>query len=349
MGWRDGSDRVVCLDAATGREIWAKSYRCPERGRFATGDESFYRGPSSTPSFDRETRRLLTLSIDGDLCAWEAADGREAWRANLYDSYGVGRRPRVGRQARRDYGYTSSPLVLGGATIVEVGDDEGTLMAFSTTTGRRLWSSECRDPAGHSGSPVPMTVEGLPCVAVLTLRQLLVARLDGGEEGKTLATYPWETDFANNIPTPAVQGPFVLLTTKYNHESICKIEVTRSGATKVWERPYASGVCSPIIHQGRIFWISHRAYCLDFESGEIVWQGGRFGDAGSCIVTGDKKLIAWSHRGTLALVEADRSAAAYRELARREFGAQSDVWPHVVFSLGRLYCKTREGLLTCIE
>jgi outer membrane protein assembly factor BamB len=290
---------------------------------------------------------VFTLGIDGDLRAWDAADGREAWSLNLYDTFGVGQRPRVGRAARRDYGYKSSPLVLDDAVIVEVGDDEGSLMAFSAQNGKRLWTSQSREPAGHSGSPVPIVVEGVPCVAVLGIRQLLVARLDAGHEGQTLATYPWETNFANNIPTPAVEGPFVLVTSKYNHESICKLKITRAGAEKVWEAPYASGVCSPLVHKGRVYWSSHRAYCLDFATGKLIWEGGRFGDAGSCLVTSDERLIVWAGSGVLALVDVSGSANSYRELVRREFPAPSDVWPHVVLTGGRLYCKTREGTLTC--
>jgi outer membrane protein assembly factor BamB len=347
MDWRDGSDKVACLDAATGREIWSASYRCPERGRHATGDEGLYLGPSSTPSYDGASQRLFTMSIDGDLRAWDAATGRAIWNMNLYDTYGVGQRPRVGRQGRRDYGYPSSPLVLGDSVIVEVGDDEGTLMAFSKETGHRKWSSECRDPAGHTGTPVPITVDGLSCVAVLTLRQLVVVRLDAGHEGRTLATYPWETDFANNIPTPAVHDNFVLLTSKYNHDTICKLRITRDGATKVWEQPFASGVCSPVIHAGRVYWSTDQVICLDFETGNLVWQGGRFGDAGSCILTSDEKLIVWANRGSLALIDAARSATSYRELFRRELNAGSDVWPHVVLSGGRLFCKDREGSMTC--
>lgn len=347
LGHGNGADKITCLEVATGRERWSKSYDCPARGRQATGDEGFYEGPSSTPSFDRRTNQLYTLSVDGDLQAWDGTSGQNRWRRNLYDAYQIARRPKVGRQGRRDYGYTTSPLVTASSVVVEVGADSGTLMGFDARSGERIWSSQHREPAGHTGSPVPMTVGGRPCVAVLTLRDLLIARLDAGHEGETRATYPWITDFANNIPTPAVQGDEVLLTTKYNHESICKVRIDDSGATKVWEQPYASGVCSPVIHAGRVYWSTHRAFALDFSTGKRIWDGGQFGDAGSCLITRDDKLVIWANKGTLALLDASPTATAYRELARRELGAPSDVWPHVVLANGRLYCKDREGLLRC--
>ena len=37
MGWKDGKDTVVCLDATNGKAIWAQSYTSPRFGRQAEG------------------------------------------------------------------------------------------------------------------------------------------------------------------------------------------------------------------------------------------------------------------------------------------------------------------------
>ncbi|MGE0607820.1 MAG: PQQ-binding-like beta-propeller repeat protein, partial [Pirellulales bacterium] len=167
LGWHEGREHVVCLDIATGKTLWSESYPAPQYGRKATGDEGIYGGPSSTPEYDPATKLLYTLGADGDLHCWRTATGkqRKVWGKNLYQEYDPPQRPRFGRSGLRDYGYTSSPLVQGDVLIVEVGDEEGTLMAFDKRSGQRRWKSECIDAAGHSGGPVPMTVEGVPCVA----------------------------------------------------------------------------------------------------------------------------------------------------------------------------------------
>ena len=195
-----------------------------------------------------------------------------------------------------------------------------------------------------------MTVDGLPCVAVLTIHNLLVARLDKGHEGETLAKFPWETDFANSIATPAVEGNSVVITSEYNQYSICRVHVSRSGATEVWRQPYASGVCTPIIHKGHVYWGWRGLYCLDFETGKPVWRGGRIGDTASLLATADDRLIVWADRGDLILVEsAGRSPDKYKELARKRKIMASDVWPHIVLSGGRLYCRDRGGVLKCFK
>lgn len=351
MGWKEGKDHVACLDAVTGGRLWDAAYDCPAYGRRSIGDEGLYSGPTSTPEYDAETGYLYTLSCDGDLVCWSTRDeGRKIWAFNLYVRYDVARRPKHGRSGQRDYGYTTAPLVFGDWVIVEVGDDEGNLMAFSRRNGERAWVSEYAGPAGHTGGIAPMKVEGVPCVAVLTYAGLHVARLDPAHLGKTVALYAWSTDFANNVATPAVHESDVLITSAYNHNAISRVHITLSGATKVWEQPFASKVCSPVIDRGRVYWAWQSLCCLDFETGRQQWEGGEFGDAGSCLVTSDGRLIVWGHRGRLALVEsADRSPNRYQELAKLDKIFTTDVWPHVVLADGRLYCKDRQGHLKCFS
>ncbi|MEM7396006.1 MAG: LamG-like jellyroll fold domain-containing protein, partial [Verrucomicrobiota bacterium] len=205
-------------------------------------------------------------------------------------------------------------------------------------------------PAGHNGGPVPMMVDGVPCVAIHHFDGLLVVRLDRGREGETVAEVPWRTDFGNNVATPAVRGNAILLTSSYNHHRMARYDISLNGATRVWEQKAASKVCSPIIHRGSVYWAWRQMVCLDFETGEKRWTGGRYGDAGSCIMTGDDRLIVWANRGDLSLVEsAVRSPDAYSELARRKVLSRSDAWPHVVLSDRRLFCKDRKGSLVCFD
>lgn len=349
IGWRDGHDYVVCLDVSNGQRRWEQSYKSPQYGRHALGDEAFYAGPSSTPEFDRDWGRLYTLGIDGDLRCWDVrGKGELIWRRNLYEEYATPRRPRVGRSGHRDYGYTSSPLVLGDSLIVEVGAPSGNLVGLDKHTGTSLWMSQAKDPPGHNSGPAPITVEGVPCVAVHTFDGLLVVRVDRGHEGQTIATYPWKTDFANNIASVAIHGSDVLLTSSYNHHKIARLRITLHGAEKVWQQDAASQVCTPVVHKGHVYWAWQELVCLDYETGERKWSGGRFSDPGSCVVTADDRLIIWSNQGDLTLTEtATRSPAAFKVVAQRTGLGRSDAWPHVVLANRRLYCKDRSGQLLC--
>ncbi|MBC8353706.1 MAG: PQQ-binding-like beta-propeller repeat protein [Planctomycetes bacterium] len=350
-GWSEERDYLRCFDATTGREIWEQSYACPMYGRESEGDKGLYSGPSASPVFDQATGYLFTLSTDGHLNCWDTSkDGQRVWGVNFYDEFDVSQRPLVGSRRLRDYGYTASPLVHGEWVIAEVGDDEGNLIAFSKRTGKRVWTSQSKDPAGHTGGLVPIDVDDIPCVAVLTIHNLLVARLDKGHEGETLAEFPWATDFANSIATPAVVGNSVVITSEYNQYSICRIDISLEGAKLIWKQPYASGVCSPVVHKGYVYWCWRGLYCLDFETGKPIWRGGRFGDTASLLATADDRLVVWADRGELVLVESGlREPAGYKELARKRQIFENDVWPHIVLSGAKLYCKDRDGNLKCFK
>ena len=352
MGWRANHEHVFAADAATGASLWTVSYPSPRFGRYAIGDQEFYAGPSSTPEFDSATGFLYTLGIDGDLHCWDSrSKARKVWHLNLYERFAVGRRPRATSRpgSQRDYGYTTSPFVYRDCVIVEVGDDEGNLMAFDKRTGERAWVSENKDPAGHAGGMAPITVEGIPCVAVLTLKGLHVARLDRGHEGKTVATFPWATDFANGIASPAVHQNSVVITSGYNRSAMVRLRVTLKGAERVWQVRAFSPVCTPVIHQGSIYWAARGLWRLDFETGETIWNGGRFGDAaGSCIVTADDRILIWANEGDLALAEtSSRAPDDYKELAWKGSVLRAEAWPAVILAGGRIYCKDRTGNLKC--
>ncbi|MEZ5301048.1 MAG: PQQ-binding-like beta-propeller repeat protein [Verrucomicrobiales bacterium] len=352
LGWANGMDRLACLDAATGREIWAQEYAQPAYGRFAIGDQNFYQGPTSTPEYDAATGWLYTLGTDGDLICWDAkAGGKRVWAVNFYEAFKVPQRPQVtGRNgSHRDYGYTSSPFVFRDWVICEVGAKDGNLIALDKRTGKVAWRSDNGDPAGHTGGPVPMVVEGVPCLAVLTALHLTVTRIDGANAGKTVAAYPWATDFINNIPCPAAEGNEVLVTSKYNRMAMAKLRISlRGGATKVWEVPHASGVCTPIIHDGAVYFANRGFHCLDFQTGKERWSGGKVGDAASILLAGDGRLICWANDGDLTLVEnAARSPSRYQELAAVPRVLNDMAWPHITLANGRLYAKDRGGNLVC--
>lgn len=352
LGWSNGQDMLSCIDAKTGKSIWEKSYASPRFGRKAKGDQGLYSGPSSTPEFDVKTGMIYTLSCDGELRCWNAKKtGELVWHKNLYDEYDPPQRPRVGRSGHRDYGFTSSPLVHNDWLIVEVGGSAGTLVGFDKKTGEKLWQSQATHPAGHTGGPVLMTIEKIPCVAVHHFEGLLVARLDKSHLGETLAEYPWKTSFANNIATPAVFENNIILTSAYNHYKMARLRISLNGEIdEVWKVDEASKVCSPVIHDGNVYVAWQNVYCLDFETGKKKWSGSRVGDPGSIIVTSDNRLIAWGGNGTLLLAEsATLSPEKYTEVVKRDRLSRTDAWPHVVLADGKLYCKDRRGTLLCFR
>ena len=351
LGWSGrgptGSDTLHCFDARSGRELWKQTYASRYQGRHRTGDTGAYGGPSASPTLDVAAGKLYTLSVDGLLKCWDAgAGGKSIWSKDLYAEFKARQRPSVGG-GKRDYGYTSAPLLWGDRLIVEVGGADGTVMAFDKATGRRVWTSQDRQPAGHTGGMTPLKIGKSDVLAVLTLKQLVVMDLTAGREGRTLATYPRRTDYGCNIATPAAAGASVLLTSAYNNESTERIDVAGGKAVGKWKSRSHAMVGSPVVRRQRAYMVHQSLQCTDLASGKLLWRGGSSGH-GSCLATADDKLIVFG-KGRLSLVDAGAKTDRYRELSRVDKIVRGTCYPSVILSDGVIACKDRDGALVCFS
>jgi outer membrane protein assembly factor BamB len=356
MGWEGeptdgnpmGTDTLSCFEAVTGKLLWQRSYSCRYQGRFRVGDTSLYGGPTSTPTFDTASGYLYTLSIDGDLKCWDTRkEGEPVWSVNLYDRYKVAQRPNV-KGGLRDYGYSCSPVVQGDAIVTEVGGAAGTLVALDKRTGEQAWRSTRAEPSGHNAGPVPMNVEGIPCLASFGIRELTVVRADRQHAGQTMARCPWPTAFACNIITPAVIGDRVVLSSGHDVCRTAMFQISPGKVREIWSCPYWSEECSPVIHENCLYLVTGRIHCLGLADGNLKWRGGSFGRDSSCLVTGDNKLVVFG-TGDLGLVEISTGGDGYDELARVKDVVAGTCYPHIALADGILAVKSREGNVVCLS
>jgi outer membrane protein assembly factor BamB len=355
MGYGDGADQVWCLDARDGRTLWKQQYKARRDGRFQRGESP--EGPTCTPTFDADSSFLYTRGNDGDLACWDTREqGRNVWQLNLYDTFKVGaRRSTAKEDPVRDYGYTGNVLIFKGAAIVEVGDTRGgNIAAFEKRSGKLIWQSQDRHPAGHTCGPVMMTVEDKPCVATFTLEGLCVMRADPGHEGETVAWRAWTMPFNVIHPTPCVYGNVVMITGTADYDSGRKttfLEVGLKGVARTWEGSRQAFVCSPVAHSGAAYLVDGKVRCMDWATGALKWEGGSMGGVtGSIIVTGDDRLIVWGDRRLLLVESARRSADRYKELARIEnpiAGGGGGCYSHAALGEGLLLVKDGDGRLAC--
>ena len=139
----EGDERVtLCLDAATGKEMWR---RAVEKAR----EETFNRlnGPT-TPSPATDGENVYAFFPDFGLLSYDG-EGQERWRTPLGPFKSI-------------QGLAASPVYVDGRIAVLVDTpEEAYLSAFSAETGERLWRVE--RPMSFLGSyatPVVWTPEG---------------------------------------------------------------------------------------------------------------------------------------------------------------------------------------------
>ena len=90
-----GTERVLCLDEKTGKELWKHEYPAEYAISYAAG-------PRCTPTVDGD--RVYTLGAMGDLFCLNAADGKPVWSKNFIKDYDV---------VLPVWGFAAHPLVDG--------------------------------------------------------------------------------------------------------------------------------------------------------------------------------------------------------------------------------------------
>ena len=116
-----GTERVFCLDEATGQLLWKHEYP-------VTYTIAYPAGPRCTPTVDGD--RVSTLGAEGDLFCFDAATGKVLWSRDLKKDYAT---------KAALWGWASHPLVDGEKLICIAGTAAAHAVAFDTRTGKELW------------------------------------------------------------------------------------------------------------------------------------------------------------------------------------------------------------------
>lgn len=323
---RFGKEEVLlCLDAATGKELWRDSEEAPVIQGAARG----HAGPRSSPTVSGG--RVITLGVGGVLICRSAEDGKVLWRK---DEFG-GEVP--------TFFPSMSPIVVGGLCIAHLGKEgHGALMAFDVATGDLKWKWD-RDGPSYA-SPVLMSVEGTEQIVAMTEKNVVGI---GADSGELLWSVPFEvTGRGLNSATPVVDESTVIFAGQGRGTTAVRIEKTSDGfaATESWNNEdIGFGFCTPILRDGILYGRSDRGsfFSMDARTGETLWhetdRGERFGsvvDTGSAILAlpSDGELVAF-----------DPNRESYVELARYKV-SDSATYAHPVVAGNRVFIKGQDTL-----
>ncbi|MFP6763574.1 MAG: PQQ-binding-like beta-propeller repeat protein [Planctomycetaceae bacterium] len=268
---RQAQEEVVwCFDLRTGDVRWRKSYSVPFK--MGGGGERHGKGPKSSPVL--AAGRLFTMSITGDLSAWDTDTGQLLWRTDYRSRF---------KHNHPYWGASTSPIVDDNRVIVHFGtDDEGALVALETETGKELWS-QGSDGASYS-SPLLVEIHGIR--QIIDWNHNSLAGVDS-RTGRRLWTHPFPHIGHNqNMPTPAFHNGHVLLGGE--NRGIYSLKPTLNGDTwtvrERWQqKAVALDMSTAVVNNNLLFGFSHygkgRIFCLDTDTGDVLWQGpGRTGE-----------------------------------------------------------------------
>ena len=336
-----GKERVVCLDAETGKQIWDYQY---DIGRIGTG-KGFENGPRATPTVVGSM--VYTVGGDGKFLTLET-DGSTVklkWRHDLLPEFSA---------PMPDWGVACSPLVYGDLVIVQPGGKDAAVVAFDKISGEVKWKSGSNGPS--YSSPVVATFGGQDTVLAFMGDALLSIR---PTDGKVMDSFKWATQFGGNIATPIVVDEYVFISSSYvmgcallraekvgDEVKLVKVyERRRNGfenhhATSVYKDKHLFGIHGS---QG-----SGGLKCLEFSTGKEVpdWDGRETQQA-SLILAGDYLILQIAKTGDVWLIEANPKEFNVAAKVPKVLNGKNN-WATPTLADGRIYLRDDENVV-CLD
>jgi outer membrane protein assembly factor BamB len=320
------NERVECLEAASGKSQWKADFPASYRGG-VNPDQ----GPRCVPLVSGGS--VYAFGAAGDLYAVALDSGRNIWSRELYADYG-------GDEGY--FGAGSTPILLGGKLLVNVGGRKAGLVALDSATGKTLWQTS--DEVASYSSPAAVQVSGkeqslfitrMNCVLVEPATGKMTTLFPFGKRGPTV-----------NAATPLVLEGRLFVTSSYGVGAHCA--VFDAAATKsLWanDDTLSSQYATPVEHNGFLYGTHGREdvgvaelRCVEAATGKVRWSKAGYGVAN--LILADDQLLIVGVRGRLALAKAN--PAKYEELASHELPQEASRALPALAS-GRLYVRTGSG------
>lgn len=323
------NDLVFCLNTKDGSLLWRDSYA-------AEANTSHGSGPRATPYIDDD--RVYTYGRSGDLFCWNILSGEELWSVNVSSEGGES----------PQWGFASSPLILGNLVIVQGGGSARTI-AYDKMTGKVIWKSG----NGLAGYAAITKTDIAGKTVILSFHGKGLAAIDP-ENGNELWNEPWLTPYDVNATTPIVNGNRIFITS--NSDNGGKMLIAGlTGPELLWQKEtIGSHHSDPFFIDGFLYGYSGDSYqnkgsfkCVDPENGAEKWSTNDMG-WGTCVLV-DDHLMCMDIKGNLFLMKPDPDKFVKITELRNALGSvQGPVWTKPVLANGQLYLRFKQ-LLVCYD
>jgi outer membrane protein assembly factor BamB len=353
-----GNERVLCLNAADGKEIWKYEYDCPYNVQYSNG-------PRTTPLVSGG--KVYTLGTEGNLLCLDAEKGSLIWSHEYKKELNV---------TSPTWGFAASPVLDGNKLICLARGNGSTAIAYDKDTGKELWRALSAQEPGYC-PPVIYDLNGK--------RQLIIWHPEAvnGLNPETGAVY-WTQKFTSkaglSVPMPrklklADGSDGLFITSFYNGPMMLKFEAGKDQPAVLWRGESISekktdGLHSimptPFIEGGFIYGVcSYGQFrCLNAETGKRIWEsfiptGGPYPNpegvrwANAFIIKNGDRFFIPNEKGDLII--AKLSEKGYEEVSRAHIlepdnksAGRPVNWSHPAFAQRSMFARN-DSEIVCVS
>jgi hypothetical protein len=236
------------------------------------------------------------------------------------------------------WGFSSSPLVIGDAVIVHAGGDaDNGLVAYQADSGDPLW--QIASPGMNFSSAQKIEIGDRVLAAFSDAAGILAVDPATGDVVWRFTPQDW-----SGPPIVQLQqiGPSSLIVPLGDGIGVARLDVTYAGGDWAIQERWTSNKLKPsfndfVFHRGAVFGFDQSIFvCLDAETGQRRWKGGRYGFGQVLLLSEPSQLLITTETGELVLLAADDTR--HVELDRLPV-LQGKTWNHPIVADGRLFLR----------
>ncbi|EMI16483.1 Pyrrolo-quinoline quinone [Rhodopirellula maiorica SM1] len=253
----EGIERLRCLDATNGDQIWKYEYPCSYR-------ISYPAGPRATPTVVDGV--VAILGAQGDLAVLDAESGNVKWHINLPEQFNA---------PVPTWGFAAHPLVTDDMVVTMVGGTDQAVVAFDRNTGKVKWKSLSSTDAGYCP---PSIIQAGGTTQLIAWHPHAIASLNP-KTGETYWTVPLIPDYGMSISQPQHSGEYLFASGIKDKSLMLKLDADKPAVTEVWagapKMSLSVSTMTPVIHDGLMFGTDESLGALvaaKVADGERVWQ-----------------------------------------------------------------------------
>ena len=330
---------LEALNKNTGAVMWQRHLPAGYTGG-VDGDL----GPKSVPVFSQG--KIFLLGAEGHLFCIDADNGELQWDRELLKDY---------RAQPGYFGVGSSPIVVDGLLVINVGGRDASVVALDINNGEEAWRT-FDDDASYS-SPIEIELDGIRLVVVVTRLNLVGIE---SLSGKVV----FKTPFGKSGPTvngaiPVLvkndRGSFVFVSAAYGVGARW-YRISNDKIETIWknDRSFSSQYSTPVEFQRALFGTAGREdygngsfRCFDPSDGKVLWEQADFPVGHTFLV--DSHLLVLDCKGNMHVLKANREKFE-RIYYSQLFDVDARSMPAV--SNGLLFARSNaiagKGILKCV-